>query len=61
MAGRVFWTLVKTEMMRPLLATAGALAALALAAPQAQAACPELPLDRTFLPWLDLAYYQEAP
>jgi hypothetical protein len=48
-------------MMRPLLAAVGALAALALAAPQAQAACPEQPLDRTFLPWLDLAYYQEAP
>src|SRR3954451_14726058 len=48
-------------MIRPLLATAGALAALALAAPQAHAACPSKPLDRTFLPWLDLAYYQEAP
>jgi hypothetical protein len=48
-------------MIRPLLALAGALAALALAAPQAQAACPEQPLDRTFLPWLDPAYYQGAP
>jgi hypothetical protein len=48
-------------MMRPLLAAAGALAALALAAPQARAACPAQPLDRTFLPWLDLAFYQEAP
>jgi hypothetical protein len=48
-------------MMRPLLAAAGALAALALAAPQAQAACPELPLDRAFLPWHDLAFYQQAP
>ena len=48
-------------MMRPLLAAAGALAALALAAPQAQAACSELPLERTFLPWHDLAFYQEAP
>jgi hypothetical protein len=48
-------------MMRPLLAAAGALAALALAAPQAQAACPAQPLDRTFLPWLDPAYYQKAP
>jgi hypothetical protein len=46
---------------RPVLAVAGALAALALAAPQARAACPELPLDRTFAPWLDPAYYQEAP
>jgi hypothetical protein len=48
-------------MIRPLLAAAGALAALALAAPQAQAACPEQPLDRTFLPWLDPASYQAAP
>jgi len=48
-------------MMRPLLAAVGALAALALAVPQAHAACPELPLDRTFQPWLDPAYYQEAP
>ena len=48
-------------MMRPLLAAAGALAALALAAPQAQAACSELPLERTFLPWHDIAFYQEAP
>ncbi len=48
-------------MIRSLLAAVGAFAALALAAPQAQAACPELPLDRTFQPWLDLAYYQEAP
>ena len=45
-------------MMRPLLAAVGALAALALAVPQAHAACPELPLDRTFQPWLDPAYYQ---
>jgi hypothetical protein len=48
-------------MIRPLLAAAGALAALALAAPQARAACPDQPLDRTFLPWLDPAFYQEAP
>jgi hypothetical protein len=48
-------------MMRPLLAAAGALAALALAAPPAQAACPEQPLERTFLPWLDPAHYALAP
>src|SRR4051812_46551608 len=48
-------------MMRPLLATAGALAALALVAPQARAACPEIALDRTFEPWYDPAYYQRAP
>jgi hypothetical protein len=50
------------EMMRPLLAVTAALAALALAAPAAGAAtCPEQPLEQTFLPWHDLAYYQEAP
>ena len=27
----------------------------------AHAACPGQPVDQTFLPWLDLAYYQEAP
>jgi hypothetical protein len=48
-------------MKRPLLAAVGVLAALALAAPEAQAACPAKPVDQTFLPWLDLAYYQEAP
>src|SRR5690349_18902161 len=48
-------------MMRPLLAAVGALAALAVAAPQARAACPDQPLDRTFLPWLDPAFYQAAP
>ena len=48
-------------MKRPILATVGALAALALAAPQALAACPSQPLDQTFRPWLDPAYYQEAP
>src|SRR4051794_23799051 len=46
---------------RPLLVAAGALAALALAAPQARAACPAQPLGQTFLPWIDLAYYQPAP
>jgi hypothetical protein len=55
------WTLVKTEMTRPLLAVAGALAALAFAAPAARAACPAQPRDRVFLPWLDPAYYQAAP
>lgn len=48
-------------MMRPLLAAVGALAALAIGAPAARAACPAQPLDRTFLPWLDPAYYQQAP
>src|SRR3954464_13414480 len=55
------WTLVKIEMTRPLLAAVGALAAPALAAPPAHAACAQQPLDRTFLPWLDPAYYQAAP
>jgi hypothetical protein len=48
-------------MKRPLLAAVGVLAALALAAPQAHAACPAKPVDQTFRPWLDLAYYQAAP
>jgi hypothetical protein len=48
--------------MRRLLIVAGALAALAWAAPAAQAAaCPEQPLERTFLPWLDPAWYHPAP
>jgi hypothetical protein len=49
-------------MRRPLIVVAGALVALALAAPAAQAAaCPEQPLERTFLPWLDPAWYHPAP
>jgi hypothetical protein len=50
-------------MKTPLLPVVGALAALALAAPQAKAAaaCPEQPLERTFLPWLDVAWYHPAP
>jgi len=49
-------------MRRPLIVVAGALAALALAAPAAKAAaCPEQPLERTFLPWLDPAWYHPAP
>jgi hypothetical protein len=47
-------------MTRPLLATACALAALALAAPAA-AACPSQPAERVFLPWLDPALYVAAP
>jgi hypothetical protein len=48
-------------MTRPLVAAVGALAALALAAPAARAACPPQPLERTFLPWLDPALYEQAP
>jgi hypothetical protein len=49
-------------MRRPLIVVAGALAALALAAPAAEAAaCPEQSLERTFLPWLDPAWYHPAP
>jgi hypothetical protein len=49
-------------MMRPLLVALGAFAALALTAPSARAAsCPEQPLAKTFLPWLDLAWYETAP
>ncbi len=36
--------------------------AFALAAPAvARADCPAQPLDRTFLPWLDTAWYEAAP
>ena len=49
-------------MTRRLIVVVGALTALALAAPAAKAAtCPEQPLERTFLPWLDLAWYHAAP
>jgi hypothetical protein len=48
-------------MKRPILAAVGALAALACVVPQAHAACPAKPVDQTFLPWIDLAYYQQAP
>ena len=49
-------------MRRPLIVVAGALAALVLAAPTAEAAaCPEQSLERTFLPWLDPAWYHPAP
>jgi hypothetical protein len=48
-------------MKRPLLAAVGALAVLAFGAPQALAACPAQPVDQTFRPWLDPAYYQAAP
>lgn len=49
-------------MRRSLIVVAGALVALAVAVPQANAtACPEQPLERTFLPWLDLAWYHPAP
>jgi hypothetical protein len=48
--------------MRFLFAVCVALAALAVAAPAADAAtCPARPLAQTFLPWVDLAYYQAAP
>ena len=44
-----------------LLVILGALAILALPGPAHAAGCPERPLDRTFLPWLDPAWYTEAP
>lgn len=45
-----------------LLVILGALAILALPGPvQASTGCPERPLDRTFLPWLDPAWYTQAP
>src|SRR3954454_23632868 len=48
-------------MKSTLLVAVGALAALACVVPQAQAACPAKPVAQTFLPWIDLAYYQAAP
>ena len=47
-------------MKRLLVAAVGALAALALAAPQAHAACPTTRLEQKFLPWLDPARYFEV-
>jgi hypothetical protein len=44
-----------------LLLILGALAILALPGPAHAAGCPEKPLDRTFLPWLDPAWYTQAP
>jgi hypothetical protein len=43
------------------LAILGALAILALPRPADAAGCPEQPLERTFLPWLDPAWYVQAP
>jgi hypothetical protein len=39
----------------------GTLAILALPGPAHAAGCPEQPLDRTFRPWLDPAWYTPAP
>jgi len=39
----------------------GALTILALPRPAHAAGCPEQPLDRVFLPWLDVAWYTQAP
>jgi hypothetical protein len=45
-----------------LLVILGALAILALPGPaHAAGGCPDQPLDRTFRPWLDLAWYAQAP
>lgn len=44
-----------------LLVILGALAILALPGPAHAAGCPEQPLDRTFRPWLDPAWYTPAP
>jgi hypothetical protein len=44
-----------------LLVILGALAILALPGPVQAAGCPERPLDRTFAPWLDPAWYTQAP
>ena len=44
-----------------LLVILGALAILALPGPAHAAGCPDQPLDRTFRPWLDPAWYTPAP
>ncbi len=45
-----------------LLVILGALAILALPGPaHAAGGCPDQPLDRTFRPWLDPAWYAQAP
>jgi hypothetical protein len=44
-----------------LLVILGTLAILALPGPAHAAGCPEQPLDRTFRPWLDPAWYAQAP
>jgi hypothetical protein len=44
-----------------LLVILGTLAILALPGPAHAAGCPEQPLDRTFRPWLDPAWYTPAP
>jgi hypothetical protein len=46
---------------RRALVTLLALTFLCAAPPLARAACPAQPLDRTFLPWLDAAWYEAAP
>src|SRR5689334_4057951 len=49
------------EMPRSSVLLAVAVSVLLLAAPAAQAACPDQPLSRPFTPWLDFAQYQLAP
>ena len=59
----------RARRTRALLAAAGALCLLAIAAPTAQAgllvesaeSCEAQDVDRAFLPWLDLAHYTLAP
>jgi hypothetical protein len=52
---------LRTGLGLLLLVILGALAILALPGPAHAAGCPERPLDRTFLPWLDPAWYTQAP
>lgn len=52
---------LRTGLGLLLLVILGALAILALPGPAHAAGCPERPLDRTFLPWLDPAWYAQAP
>lgn len=48
-------------LRRGLLGLAAVLAVLALPAAAHASGCPEQPLERTFLPWLDPAWYTAAP
>ena len=52
---------LRTGLGLALLVILGAVAILALPGPAHAAGCPEQPLDRTFRPWLDPAWYTPAP
>jgi hypothetical protein len=52
---------LRTGLGLALLVILGALAILALPGPAHASGCPDQPLDRTFRPWLDPAWYTQAP